>query len=296
MQGLTLPKAKPRVSPWALSPWALPQWQLWEGTNPPPRAWHGLRHWEGAGRGTGRVGSLGWVPVVAVGVGDPLCTYLVVLCRAGRQAGSSCSWPSSARAHGMAWAEAILGKRGAPTCRRRSARRGGCRGTRAMHEAPVPLAAHRQQAEPPCPPNPLPHQPKAVDLGAGCSAMSRAIGAAHPMPGCVIQPPKHPSSGVPLTRHAGEGEMAGRGLQQGSPVWGLQCLGGTAQPWPGCRGVRGDASLLGLCTGPWLCSLGCLWDLGEPHESGSTLKAPGPCPVSPSPAFRLHTAMCQEVA
>lgn len=65
MQELTLPKAKPRVSPWALSPWALPQWQLWEGTNPPPRAWHGLRHWEGAGRGTGRVGSLGWDPLGA---------------------------------------------------------------------------------------------------------------------------------------------------------------------------------------------------------------------------------------
>lgn len=64
MQELTLPKAKPRV-PWALSPWALPQWQLWEGTNPPPRAWHGLRHCEGAGRGTGRVGSLGWDPLGA---------------------------------------------------------------------------------------------------------------------------------------------------------------------------------------------------------------------------------------
>ena len=87
MQELTLPKAKPRVSPQALSPWTLPQWQglpaaLGRQKSPSPS----LARAE-ARRGTGRVGSLSgtpWCQLGPWGAGTPLCTYLVVLwCCAG---------------------------------------------------------------------------------------------------------------------------------------------------------------------------------------------------------------------
>lgn len=74
-----------------------------------------------------------------------------------------------------------------------------------------------------------PSKPKAVGLGcpagAGCSAMSRAIGAAHPMPGCVIQPPpKHPRFGVPPPGTLGKGRWLGGGCS----AWG--CL--SREPFP----------------------------------------------------------------
>lgn len=113
---------------------------------------------------------------------------------------------------------------------------------------------------------------------------------------CYTPPHTPPRPGVTPPQHAGEGEMAGRGLRQGSFGWGLQCLGVLHSHGPGCGGGQEGCQPPGAPQGALALLLRVFVGPGRTTRVRKHPKSSWCLSCEPAPAFCLRTAMCQEVA